>query len=87
MRCKFCLQVFTHPSPDTKVTGLCSICRGIKTKLKQREMCEKTTKILMNRENTSRNLRNLFHISIIGEQCFIQHDSLQNITVKRDCQR
>lgn len=72
MRCKSCLHIFTQPSPDTKKTRICSICRGIKTRLKQRDMCEKTTKILINREIANKKLKNLSQFCIINDQHFIQ---------------
>jgi len=49
MRCKSCFQIFTQPSPETKRTQTCSICRGIKTHLKRKQPCEKTEKILIRR--------------------------------------
>ena len=50
MRCKSCLRIFTQPSANTKRTQMCAVCRGIiKTRTKYKEMCEKTTKILLNR--------------------------------------
>ena len=84
MRCKSCLVVFTQPSPNTKETRLCSICRGIKTGLKRRDFCERTTKILINRQIAKRNLKELSPICIINNQHFIQQNPSQNRIVKRD---
>ena len=49
MRCKFCLQTFTQPSLVTKETRLCSICRGLRRHLKQRDLCERTPRFLVER--------------------------------------
>ena len=82
MRCKSCLEVYTHPSPDTKKTRLCSICRGIRTGLKRRDFCERTTKILINREIDKRNLKNLSLVCINNNHHFIRQRMQQNNTLE-----
>lgn len=81
MRCKSCLQVFSQPSSETKKTGLCSICRGIRTRLKHRDMCEKTTKILINREIANKKLKNLSLYCINNTHHFIQQIVQQDSTL------
>lgn len=81
MRCKSCLHVFSQPSKDTKKTRLCSICRGIRTRLKQRDMCEKTTKILINKEITNKKLKNLPLFFINNAHYFIRQRIQQNGTL------
>ena len=82
MRCKSCLRIFSQPSDDTKKIRLCSICRGVrKGLLKQREMCEKTTKMLINREIVLKKLKNIPNISVNSDQYFIEQRMQQNGTL------
>lgn len=47
MRCKSCLRTFSQPSKITKETQVCSICRGTKTALKNRELYERSPQFLI----------------------------------------
>jgi len=42
MRCIDCFEVFSHPGKTTRKTRMCAICRGIASKLKQKEPSERT---------------------------------------------
>jgi hypothetical protein len=54
MRCKSCLRTFSQPSKVTKDTQTCSICRGVKTRLKYRDLCERSPIFLVARiKNTN----------------------------------
>jgi hypothetical protein len=82
MRCKSCLQIFSQPSPMTKETRMCSICRGVKKALKRPELCEKRVKILLNREFAKRNFKKLSCIPINKTHHFIQHlNNLDNMEI------
>lgn len=52
MRCKSCSQIFSQPSKLTRDTQTCSICRGTKTRLNSRELCEKSPSFLVNQPCT-----------------------------------
>lgn len=67
MRCKSCLQIFSQPSPKTKETSICSICRGIRTGLKRKEICEKTEKILLNRNSRKNSIKNSKKLTLSGK--------------------
>lgn len=47
MRCKLCLRTFSQPSKGTRESQICSICRGTKSVLKNRELCERSPQFLI----------------------------------------
>jgi hypothetical protein len=48
MRCRLCSRTFTQPSKVTRDTQTCSVCRGIKTCLKSRDLCERSPSFIIN---------------------------------------
>lgn len=52
MRCKSCSQTFSQPSKITRDTQTCSVCRGTKTCLKSRDLCERSPQFLVNQTIT-----------------------------------
>ena len=72
MRCKSCLNIFSQPSQETKETQMCSICRGIKTGLKKKEICEKTAKIMQNRDTKEKIYVKLHRQIVLKDHHFIE---------------
>jgi len=72
MRCRSCFRTFSQPSKVTKDTQVCSICRGTKTRLKYRELCEKSPRFLINSNITNIGAKKIWN-NENHDRCFIEH--------------
>lgn len=75
MRCKSCLQTFSQPSKVTKDTQTCAICRGTKTCLKSRDLCERSPQFII---NMGIKLTKKYSFEN-HDPCFIEHSSPKKI--------
>lgn len=79
MRCKSCFRTFSQPGKITKETQICSICRGTKTSLKNRSLCEKSPQFLINPGlNSQKKYVNSFEVY---DQYFIEHLSRKKVVL------
>lgn len=81
MRCKSCLRTFSQPSKITKETQICSVCRGTKTCLKNRELCERSPQFLINSGSKFGKII-LDNFEKHDDRCFIEHLSRKKIPME-----
>lgn len=78
MRYKSCLRTFSQPSKFTREAQICSICRGTKTALKNRQLYERSPKFLNSDLKFKEKCDNLSSI----DHCFIEHFTRTRILMK-----